>query len=330
MSRNESKRAAIFNLDGCVSDDRWRRSMVPHDAEKAVDFAEYHARCYEDEPMAYGAAILANHIANGDFIVFLSGRPGQVGEESVKWIAEKFKLKPGDDFTLFLRGDKDERPTVNIKSDFVDFLMKSGNKTIVAAYDNRRDVVLMYREKGIEATILNEDGEFIPSECIGRIGKPDENGESEISVPQSISEKIAKSNIQPEPPTEFDYTVHKHPTSADLKVSAGTVAGECRKAAESFEEAIKNAHEAVINELPPVRKHSHYFKPCPYQEIDVYRVLELFDVTDQAIGHAIKKLLVAGGRGGGKSIVKDIGEAIDTLKRWQEMRQEEDVFEVLR
>jgi len=70
------------------------------------------------------------------------------------------------------------------------------------------------------------------------------------------------------------------------------------------------------------REHSHYFKPCPYAEIDVYRVLELFGVTDQAIGHAIKKLLVAGGRGQ-KNIDKDVKEAIDTLKRWQEMRKED-------
>lgn len=70
------------------------------------------------------------------------------------------------------------------------------------------------------------------------------------------------------------------------------------------------------------RKHSHYFKPCPFDEIDVYRVLERFNVTDQAIGHALKKLLVAGGRGV-KDIGKDVQEAIDTLTRWQEMRAEE-------
>lgn len=73
----------------------------------------------------------------------------------------------------------------------------------------------------------------------------------------------------------------------------------------------------------PVRKHAHYFKLCPYAEVDVYRTLQLFDVTDQAIGHAIKKLLVAGGRGGGKDQSKDVQEAIDTLERWKEMRDEE-------
>lgn len=72
------------------------------------------------------------------------------------------------------------------------------------------------------------------------------------------------------------------------------------------------------------RKHAHYFKPVGgLTDVDVYRVLELFGVTDQALGHAIKKLLVAGGRGAGKDIRQDVQEAIDTLQRWQEMRHED-------
>lgn len=69
--------------------------------------------------------------------------------------------------------------------------------------------------------------------------------------------------------------------------------------------------------------HSHYHKPTPYESIDVYRVLDLFDVTHPALQHAIKKLLVAGGRGA-KSDDKDVQEAIDSLKRWQDMRAEDE------
>jgi hypothetical protein len=69
------------------------------------------------------------------------------------------------------------------------------------------------------------------------------------------------------------------------------------------------------------RKHNHYFKPCPYDFVDVYRVLKMFDVTDPCLQHAIKKLLVAGGRGV-KDISKDVQEAIDTLQRKLEMDKE--------
>lgn len=71
------------------------------------------------------------------------------------------------------------------------------------------------------------------------------------------------------------------------------------------------------------RKHNHYFKDVSgLTHVDVYRVLELYNVTDPCIQHAVKKLLVAGGRGAGKDISRDIQEAIDTLERWKEMQAE--------
>lgn len=69
-------------------------------------------------------------------------------------------------------------------------------------------------------------------------------------------------------------------------------------------------------------KHSHYFKDCPYDKVDVYRILEIFDVTDPCIQHCVKKLLCAGGRGH-KDINLDINNVIDTLQRWKDMREEE-------
>ena len=74
-------------------------------------------------------------------------------------------------------------------------------------------------------------------------------------------------------------------------------------------------------------KHNHYFKQVPAgaTHIDVYRVLMMFNVTDPCLQHAVKKLLVAGGRGAGKDITQDIKEAIDSLVRWQAMRQEDSV-----
>ncbi len=70
-------------------------------------------------------------------------------------------------------------------------------------------------------------------------------------------------------------------------------------------------------------KHSHYHKDVSQlATIDVYRVLDLFGVTDPCEQHAIKKLLCAGLRGA-KSHAQDIQEAIDTLERWKAMRQED-------
>jgi hypothetical protein len=75
-------------------------------------------------------------------------------------------------------------------------------------------------------------------------------------------------------------------------------------------------------------KHPHYHKDVRHlQTIDVYRVLALFNVTDPCIQHAVKKLLVAGGRGAGKDLGKDVQETIDSLQRFQEMRVEDNEAE---
>jgi len=83
---------------------------------------------------------------------------------------------------------------------------------------------------------------------------------------------------------------------------------------------LEMAWEQLTEETP---KHIHYFKDISHLEwMDVYRVLDLFEVTDPCIQHATKKLLVAGGRGAGKDISQDIQEAIDSLERWKTMEKE--------
>ena len=73
------------------------------------------------------------------------------------------------------------------------------------------------------------------------------------------------------------------------------------------------------------RKHSHYFKDVSGVEtIDVYAVCKLFEVNDAALSHALKKIIAAGGRGV-KSQYKDVAEARDTLERWLELHNKEEL-----
>ena len=72
--------------------------------------------------------------------------------------------------------------------------------------------------------------------------------------------------------------------------------------------------------------HNHYFKPCPYDTLDVYRVINIFGVSDPCIQHALKKLLCSGVRGH-KDQSKDIQDVIDTLERWKQMCEEDDKVE---
>ena len=69
-------------------------------------------------------------------------------------------------------------------------------------------------------------------------------------------------------------------------------------------------------------KYGHYFKDVSYlKKIDVYRVIDLWEITDPALQHALKKVLAAGKRGA-KNQSQDVAEAIDSLVRFQDMQTE--------
>lgn len=71
-------------------------------------------------------------------------------------------------------------------------------------------------------------------------------------------------------------------------------------------------------------KYPQYYRDVSHLEVvDVYRVIDLFGVTDATAQHALKKLLLSGVRTGGKSIEQDLKEARDTLSRGLAMRAED-------
>jgi hypothetical protein len=72
----------------------------------------------------------------------------------------------------------------------------------------------------------------------------------------------------------------------------------------------------------PPRKHNHYYRPFPFDSIDPYRLGVVYDIKDPNVFHALKKLMVLGGRGA-KDAAHDVQDVIDTMERWKEMREEE-------
>lgn len=81
--------------------------------------------------------------------------------------------------------------------------------------------------------------------------------------------------------------------------------------------------DAAVRGLAGQKRHDHYHKDVSHlKSVDVYRVCDLFDCTDSALAHAVKKILCAGKRGS-KGLEQDIKEAVDTLNRRLEMLKED-------
>jgi hypothetical protein len=89
-------------------------------------------------------------------------------------------------------------------------------------------------------------------------------------------------------------------------------------------ETVLGTKTISANEQTMSQKYPQYYKPVgDLKEIDVYAVHHLFDIQDPSgcIQHASKKLLLSGVRTGGKSALKDIKEARDTLTRYIQLHE---------
>ena len=102
-------------------------------------------------------------------------------------------------------------------------------------------------------------------------------------------------------------------TVFDLESSTCTI-----KRPESIHDVARSIEAARAAEKSE-RTYPHYFKDVSdVDAIDLYHVARLYDITDPALFHAFKKIACAGKRGS-KDQAQDVQEAIDALKRWQEL-----------
>lgn len=158
------RNAAIFDLDGCLSDDSWRLIMIKDSGDDR--FGEYHANLHRDNPLAAGSDRLNHHINAGDFIFFITARPVSVADETVKWIRSMYQIDLSNMMVFMRRADEEGVSAVTIKRDRITHIMeRQTHMRIIAAYDDRPDIIQMYQsEFNINAWICDKDGIRNPAE----------------------------------------------------------------------------------------------------------------------------------------------------------------------
>lgn len=161
---------AIFDLDGCISDDSYRHSRINADASNNWDrYDEYHSYCGSDLPLIPGAQSLRNAIEAGITPIFITARPEKWRGETRDWLLRQFHIRDLDSYAknlvghvgfLFMRLNTDERDSVEIKKDIVkNVLNLTRSNSIIAAYDDREDIITMYNAVyDIQAFICDKDG----------------------------------------------------------------------------------------------------------------------------------------------------------------------------
>ena len=153
---------AIFDLDGCLSDDRVRRSLLPgaHSARRGEltqrDFEAYHESMRLDEPI--NKSVLADAFARGRLIVFCTARPERYRDETTTWLNRNFKQVMEDgSWTLLMRPEGDFRRSPELKVALIShWLLRNGRNwsDIAEAYDDREDVLNVYAQAGARAVYV--------------------------------------------------------------------------------------------------------------------------------------------------------------------------------
>jgi hypothetical protein len=147
---------AIFDIDGCISDDYWRLQYIKDEGPGRFD--EYHSMCASDSVLQPGAGILQRTISTGRSIAFLTARPESVRSNTTWWLESRFPDLTQHPYILLMRKvDEEGVGSVALKRDMLKQV--KGWPTIIAAYDDRPDVVKMYLDAGISgAQILDASG----------------------------------------------------------------------------------------------------------------------------------------------------------------------------
>ena len=144
-----NRQIAIFDLDGCISDDTERKKFLP-------DYAEYHDRLDQDPVMNHMLVIGQHEL--GREIVFLTARPETYRVQTLKWLYKAFGDDLVDQCRLLMRDNSDHRKSPAMK---LHRLITEGIacEEIVIAYDDRVDVLAAYKTYGIKkCRILDADG----------------------------------------------------------------------------------------------------------------------------------------------------------------------------
>ena len=137
---------AIFDLDGCVSDDRRRKSLLPANGRCDKDYAAYHLDCGNDPII--NKELVESHIKQGHHIVFITARPAAYISATANWLERHFPMDVN--FTLLMRPNGDITPCPVLKPRLFEqseFDLKW--EQVVAAYDDRQDILDAYAAAGV-------------------------------------------------------------------------------------------------------------------------------------------------------------------------------------
>ena len=138
----------ILDLDNCISDDSWRIKTIDWSKSKPkARYHKYHTLCGFDEAKNHE---LFQDLGETEGIVIFTARPQYVEIQTREWL----KRNVAPFCHLFMRPNNSDAGSADLKEQFLHSFAKYfplSLDSISVAYDDRQEVIDMYRSYGVNA-----------------------------------------------------------------------------------------------------------------------------------------------------------------------------------
>lgn len=140
----------ILDIDNCISDDGWRIPFIKMETnDLRARFHEYHMLSAFDVP-----ANLQNIVRDADDILIFTARPSEYRAITDEWLRRRAGITPR---LMIMRAPLEHAPSLELKKRMLCAVLRDTDIAvgdIVAAYDDREDIVRMYLDHGIPGRVL--------------------------------------------------------------------------------------------------------------------------------------------------------------------------------
>lgn len=140
------KKIRVLDLDGCISDDRWRLDRIQHTISGRARYHDYHMLSSFDE-------LVNEHLVQTPLnIVIVTGRPEEYRSITTEWLIRN-DIAP---LKLVMRPNGNFQRAVDFKRVVLTALLNElgwSPDAIEDCYDDRADIVVMYCSLGLTAYV---------------------------------------------------------------------------------------------------------------------------------------------------------------------------------
>lgn len=146
----------VIDLDGCISDHEWRWNQVDHsEPDKDKRYLDYNQQCGADKPM--NIALIEQLLRpQNTYPLIVTARPIDVRIKTLAWLHDHFPVTIPN-YNLLMRPAGITRPSPLLKLHLIELWLEQNgniNPKIVAALDDRQDVLDKYAEAGWNPILL--------------------------------------------------------------------------------------------------------------------------------------------------------------------------------